>query len=458
MYNHPTRLGRSSELIAIILVVVFLLGLCFTVSMGLREFDDATLRIMTTLNEERVNEVRNNKAITPSVQVRAAATLRDYPITMIALTCLFLLYSWWSRRAGYRFQSVLCALFILLGISTSTRVFFEGFYGVTGEAGFILIGCLIMPVTFFLTLRSRLQLPKKLFITLSVLIIAMMVLNAISIVAGDNRNGAFNWFSLGGFAIQPSEFIKAGLILLASCSYITTHRKLWYCTLSILCCGIVALSGDIGAVVVLGVLFVIMAQLLFDEEWLSILIILLGVTAFLLIIMLSKNEIIGRTAYRRMRDWGDAMTNKEYFQQKNFITATVMGGWMGLGVENSKEFFRIFAGGTDGVLAAVQAIYGLPMILLTFTCYIVIILQCGYNRGNSPACHYLLTQIAAFFTIQILLNYGGALDVLPFTGIVAPLMSQGGSSTLTTMALMGVMLACMAYKSEIPTGKEYDAR
>ena len=153
MYKQSYRSGLSAreglpfDKIAMLLVVIFLLGLCLTVSIELRQLDDATLRVMTTLYQERYNEVYKGKPITPSVEVRAAATLRDYPITMLALVGFFLLYSWWCRRAGYQFQAPLCALFTLLGISTSTRVLYEGFYGLTGEAGFILLGCIAMRTT-----------------------------------------------------------------------------------------------------------------------------------------------------------------------------------------------------------------------------------------------------------------------------------------------------------------------
>ena len=456
MYKQPYRSGTpalgglSGSKIAMILVVIFLLGLCLTVTIELRKLDDADLRVMTTLYQERYNEVYKGKPITPSVEVRAAATLRDYPITMLTLVGLFMLYSWWSHRAGYKLQAPLCAVFVLLGISTSTRVLFEGFYGLTGEAGFIILGAMIMPVTFFLAMYFRLQLPKKAFGVVTALILMMVGLNFITIFIGESKNGSFNWITLGGISLQPSEFVKAGLIVLGCCAFINTRRKLLYSALIVVGCIVVALSGDIGAVVIFGCLFIVMTQLLYDEEWLSLLIIVLGIAAFAAIILLSKNKIISETAYRRMQDWGNAMTNEKIFQQKNFITATVLGGWKGLGIENAKQFFQIYAGGTDGVLACVQAVYGLPMLLVTMGCYIIIILQCGFNHGTAPSCHLFLTQIAVFFTVQVLLNYGGALDVLPFTGIVSPLLSQGGSSTLCTMALMGIMFACLAYKTTIP--------
>ena len=82
-------------------------------------------------------------------------------------------------------------------------------------------------------------------------------------------------------------------------------------------------------------------------------------------------------------------------------------------------------------------------------CYIVLILQCGFSRSTSPTNYLIMLQIAVMFTTQIFLNYGGSLGLIPFTGITAPLLSTGGSSTISTMALLGMMFASMYTGNDI---------
>lgn len=433
----PVRV--SPEILAIILVTVFLLSLCAYVHQGIQQYDDVTLRLMTTTPEARNEENAGKLVINPPVVERAAATKRAYPPTMGILTVFFLLLSFWNQSRGANLQAVLCAIFLLLGISCSMRVLYQGF---TDESEFLIVGCFVMVFTFVLWRRMGQQLSTFLYFVLAALIIFMIVINLKVTKTEDTVYGAHNWAEVGGIRLQPGEFIRAGLIVLGACSFSSTGRKLFY----FLLCGVACLTlvriKDIGAVFVLAVLVLAMTHLLFDNGRLNITLIVLGVLAFFAIYKYSS------TAQDRINAWGKAMTSVGSTQQRDFISAVVRGGWIGLGIENASLFFRYFAGDTDGVVAGIQAIYGFPMLLMVIGCYGILILQCGYNRGVAPSSQPMLFQISLFLFTQLLLNYGGSLDLVPFTGITAPLLSTGGSSTLTTMALMGVMGAALYSGSE----------
>lgn len=440
--------GLSAETLAIILVTVFLLSLCLYVYIGIRQYDDKTLRIMTTIFKERYNESNKGEAIMPSVADRAAATFRDYPLTMLFLVGSFLALSAWNRRKNANLQATLCALFLLLGIGCSTKVMFQGFYGLKGEAGFLFMSVLVMVATFFIWRWMRHQLPTVLYFILVGLILFMVGLNVLAILKDEYTNGAANWTSLFGIQIQPSEFIKAGLILLASCSFYPGYRKIVYVALAGLSALVVAAAGDIGSAVVIAALFFFMVMVLFDEEWITFSLLALFVVAMIIIFKYHP------TAKQRLGDWGIAMTNTERFQQKNFLSAIVRAGWFGHGMKGARNFFEVTAGGTDGVLGCIQAVFGMPMLLTAMGSYILLVLQCGFSRNVNPSSHPILMQIAIMITVQVLLNYGGSLDVIPFTGITAPLLSQGGTSTLCTMALMGVMCAALYSSVNGPNDNE----
>lgn len=436
--------GIPADTMAIILVSVFLLCLCAYVYGGITQYNDAVLRYMTTIADERDKDAEGIRPITPSVAERAAATFRDYPRTMLFLTGLFLALSLLNRWKQTNLQATLCALFLLLGIGCSSKVMYQGFYGITGEAGFIVISCIAMLLSFFLWRRMNCRLPTNLYYLLAGMIVIMIVLNILAIIRGNTINGAANWVSVGGISIQPSEFIKVGLVLLSSCSMRSTRRKIIYLALAGVSCLVVALAGDIGTAAIIAVLFFVMVMVLFDEEWISISLLFLFLVAFFVIVRFHP------TAQRRFSECGTAMTNTRSVQQRDFIIAIVRGGWLGLGMENAIQFFQITAGGTDGVIGGIQAIFGMPMLLIVIGCYIILVLQCGFSRNADPSSHPILLQTAIIFSGQALLNYLGSLDVLPFTGITAPLLSQGGTSTLCTMTLMGIMCASLCSATECP--------
>ena len=438
----PPRLSaRPVELIAILLVVVFLLGMCLYVFCGIRQYNDDMLRFMTTNYKERSAETYENTPITPSIAERATRTFRSYVLTMLFLVAAFLVMSYWTLKMNAGFLSSLCVLFILQGIGTSTKVLFEGFYGITGEAGFIIIGNFVFVAVFFIHLLVlRCQLSGIAFASTTLLAVAMIGLLVFARLTRKSTNGAYIWV----FGIQPAEFLKDILILLAAASLRATPRKIVYCFMICASCLVITICRDIGSVAVLAVLLFIMVMVLFDKRWLNFLLFVLFLVALYLVFKTQD------TAMDRLEDWQNFMDPKlGNDQQLEFASVIVRGGWGGRGIGRAVEYFKLYAAGTDGVLGCVQAVYSFPMLLLAMGCYIVLILQCGFSRSTSPTNYLIMLQIAVMFTTQIFLNYGGSLGLIPFTGITAPLLSTGGSSTISTMALLGMMFASMYTGNDI---------
>lgn len=78
------------------------------------------------------------------------------------------------------------------------------------------------------------------------------------------------------------------------------------------------------------------------------------------------------------------------------------------------------------------------MIILA---YIVLIIQTANNSGLCQFSNLIMVQFSAMIFLQVLLNFLGSIDVLPFTGVCAPLISSGGSSEITFGALAGIVAA-----------------
>jgi cell division protein FtsW len=73
---------------------------------------------------------------------------------------------------------------------------------------------------------------------------------------------------------------------------------------------------------------------------------------------------------------------------------------------------------------------------------------CGYSvalRAKDPFGKLLAAGLTTLIVGQALLNIGGTLGVLPFTGVPVPLISYGGTSLVATLAAIGLVLSVGTY-------------
>jgi cell division protein FtsW (lipid II flippase) len=72
----------------------------------------------------------------------------------------------------------------------------------------------------------------------------------------------------------------------------------------------------------------------------------------------------------------------------------------------------------------------------------VIIVSCGLEiavNNTDPFAKLLATGIVALFVVEVLINVGMTVGLMPITGLTLPLVSYGGSSLLVSMAAIGLL-------------------
>lgn len=120
-------------------------------------------------------------------------------------------------------------------------------------------------------------------------------------------------------------------------------------------------------------------------------------------------------------------------QLANSYYAIVNGGWVGRGLGNSIEKNGYLPEAhTDFIFAIVVeelGVIGGILILGILFFLIVRILLVGI-RARNPFNSLMTIGISAMFLIQVFINVGGAIGLIPETGVTFPFLSQGGSSFL----------------------------
>lgn len=285
----------------------------------------------------------------------------------------------------------------------------------------------------------------------AVWVLAILLLAATA-VAGTENYGATRWLKLGAFSLQPSEFAKIAFILVAA--------RILADYLDGLMEGRAALVAGLLFVVLPVALLVYKAQ----SDLGTTVIIFVGIYAMLWIGGVSWKALLGLagigvlfilcsiflTDYRSGRmvylnPWNDGENG--YGTGYNIIRsyyAIAEGGLFGVGLGGSHEKYQyLFASESDFIFAILSEELGMAGALFVIGLFVAVLV--AGLRVSATSGDMLGKLIAAGCTImlvfQAFLNIGCVIGVLPTTGKPLPFISSGGSSMMSSMILVGLILS-----------------
>lgn len=393
---------------------------------------------LSTLDEEGLREVERRTEETQHA-IDALPAREGVYITSMAIICGFYLVAVvWMYIGKVRFSSLVSAVCILLGIGTTYRSLF------LLESSYTVMLCIAIAACIAVYVVWR-RFPEASDVLYYVIVGAVGALLLANLIFGTEINGARLWIYIGSFSLQPGEFVKLLLILLGALSYRNMRRALIYCATAMVSCATLLLLHDLGNTAAIFLTFIFVTYFLFDSKKLSGSIIAAAATA------LSVAVAILPYAQDRFAAWGKAMTPEGSVQQADTIKAVIFGGVGGFGFDFETVSTYVtskYASASDTAIAGIMATFGIPVMALVILAYGAVVIQPAQNRAVHPSSHIILIQISVLTTAQVLLNFLGSMDLLPFTGIVAPLISEGGSALIAFMSMMGLAGAaiCPALK------------
>ncbi|WP_197025072.1 stage V sporulation protein E [Paucisalibacillus sp. EB02] len=264
---------------------------------------------------------------------------------------------------------------------------------------------------------------------------------------GLTRGGAQSWIGIGAFSIQPSEFMKLGLIIFlavflsANQKYITSFRKGFFPALLLVftAFGLIMLQPDLGTGMVLILTCMIMIFVSGARISHFIGLALLGLVGFALLIISAPYRISRITAF--LNPWEDPLGDG--FQIIQSLYAIGPGGLMGVGLGNSlQKYFYLPEPQTDFIFAILGEELGfiggtllLLLFILLFWRGIRVALEAPDSFGR-----FLALGIVSMLTVQVMINISVVIGLIPVTGITLPFLSYGGSSLTLTLCSVGILL------------------
>ena len=266
-------------------------------------------------------------------------------------------------------------------------------------------------------------------------------------------NGARGWIGFGGFQIQPAEFAKLGIILMLAKKLDDMEGKInevknffilvFYTAIPVL---FIVTQPDMGMSMVC--FFIVLG--IFYTMGLDMKIIGGGLMSLVLAIIIVWNSGLIES-YQKARFTAflnpEAGTANTYHLTQSLIgigSGGILGSRPSLNIDGSSGYAaqNVPEVETDFIFAAIAEQWGFLGAALVFVLYgfliykMISIARTSKDIFGSVIC----IGIVSYFLFAILQNVGMTIGLMPITGITLPLISYGGSSLLTTVISVGLVI------------------
>ena len=275
--------------------------------------------------------------------------------------------------------------------------------------------------------------------------IGMLVLVLIPGI-GHESNGTRGWFVIAGLSMQPSELTKIAFAIWGA--HLLAARRMEQASLremliplipaAVLAAALIVIQPDLGQTVSLGI--IVLALLWFAGLPLKVFVSSLaaGITAAAILAV--------SAGYRsdRVRSWLDPSADAQGagYQARQAKFALANGGVFGDGLGQGTAKWNYLPNAHNDFIFAVigeeLGFIGAAGLLALFGVFAYTGMRIA-KRSADPFLRLLTATASAWVIGQVFINVGYVIGLLPVTGIQLPLISAGGTSTATTLFMIGLM-------------------
>ncbi len=360
--------------------------------------------------------------------------------------------NWWREVDKLSIAAVL-ALFtigIILSLSSTPplaeRNEVPSMYYVIRHSVFGIAGISIMILISMLKPKEALRIGCWIFV------ISFILLALLPFIGTGFDKGSKRWLSLGFASLQPSEFLKPGLIIFSAWLFRVSFENKSnfgiYLSLSMTmaCCLILVLQPDFGQA---GLVFIGWSVIYFTAGA-PILLLLLTGSVFIGGVILAY--IYSSHFASRIDSFVGSLLESGTSRDQVGISfeAIQNGSFFGTGVGEGNYKWNLPDGHTDFIIAIAAEEYGLVLVLAIIVLYFFI----GFRaliRLNKAKDNFIWLAGAGLVinvVIQTFINLAVAAKLFPPTGMTLPLISYGGSSMLAIGITLGLLFCFTRIQGE----------
>jgi len=258
---------------------------------------------------------------------------------------------------------------------------------------------------------------------------------------GVEVNGAVRWLSLGGFQLQPSEFLKPFFIVATGWLFATRFQDR---SLPVI---------PIGGAVVVAIVALLVTQPDFGQAALFIAVWLVQaclaglplMIVFGVVLLAALGLVLAYQVEPHIRNRIDGFLHGEgdTYQVDRALDCFRSGGLYGTGPGEGTAKFRLPEAQTDYIFSVIGEEFGAIACFALALLYLAIVIRVLLQLldEDDPFVLIAATGLVAQFGGQALINMAVNVALAPSKGMTLPFVSHGGSSFLATSVAMGLLLA-----------------
>jgi cell division protein FtsW len=264
---------------------------------------------------------------------------------------------------------------------------------------------------------------------------------------GKKIGGATRWLNIAGFTFQPAEFVKIGLVLFMAHSLARKQEKvkrfrsgfLSYMLILAVLVGLLLAQPDLGSAVTVAV--VATTMLMVAGTRLSYLAGIGLIALPFLYFMVMSVDYRRRRILAFLNPWEDPSNTG--FQIIQSWIAFGSGGAFGQGLGESKQkLFFLPEAHTDFIFSVIGEELGFIGVIVIAAMFMLLILRglrTSLNAPNEFSC-FLAFGVTLLVGMQAFVNMAVVMGMVPTKGLALPFISYGGTSLVTTLAAIGILL------------------
>lgn len=300
-----------------------------------------------------------------------------------------------------------------------------------------------------LIVASRLSVSTWKKLALPVLVVALVLQLLVFSPLGFDVNGNRNWLNFKAFTMQPSELLKVGLALSGGLILSAKRKRLnqvghalvpYVFPLAMLAIALVLLGHDLGTVLIMSA---VVGGVLFTAgvpgRWFALS--AAGFAAMAVTFVVTSPNRLGRFDVWLGRDTDPFGAARQSIHGR---FALADGGWTGVGLGQSREKWEwLSEPHNDFIFAIIGEELGLPGTIMVLALFVVLALACYrlVMRSSDFFVRIATAGIMSWIIVQAMINVGSVIGLLPVIGVPLPFVSSGGSSLVTTMLALGILLS-----------------